>query len=252
VGPARGSAFTAATRSAMTSRQSPTIGTSARRFLGDLGRVDVRVHDQRPGRETCPACRSPGSSNLVPKRDEQVGPACRRADPPPPCRACRAMPHVLRMAVRETRPLAIRRGDHRDAGQLGEARAAGRRAARALITPAADRRATGRLDSLIRRAASRTCRGVRPGHRVVAGQVERGPARTKSVVACSASLAIVDQDRPGTPGRGGRGRPRRWCGPMSLGLGDQEVVLGDRDRDAGDVGLLEAVGADQVARHLPG
>jgi hypothetical protein len=24
-----------------------------------------------------------------------------------------------------------------------------------------------------------------------------------------------------------------------LGLGDQEVVLGDRDRDAGDVGFLE-------------
>ena len=37
-----------------------------------------------------------------------------------------------------------------------------------------------------------------------------------------------------------------------LGLGDQEVVLGDRQGDAGDVGFLETVGADQAGRHLAG
>ena len=35
-------------------------------------------------------------------------------------------------------------------------------------------------------------------------------------------------------------------------VGDQERVLDDRQRDAGDVGLLEAVGADQVGADLAG
>src|SRR6202044_3523624 len=37
-----------------------------------------------------------------------------------------------------------------------------------------------------------------------------------------------------------------------LGLGDEEVVLGDRVGDAGDVRLLEPVGADQVRGDLAG
>ncbi len=36
------------------------------------------------------------------------------------------------------------------------------------------------------------------------------------------------------------------------GVLDQVGVLDDRQRDAGHVGLLEGVGADQVAAHLPG
>ena len=36
------------------------------------------------------------------------------------------------------------------------------------------------------------------------------------------------------------------------GIGDQERVLDDRQRDPGDVGLLEAVGADQVGANLAG
>ena len=35
-------------------------------------------------------------------------------------------------------------------------------------------------------------------------------------------------------------------------VGDQEGVLDDRQRDPGDVGLLEAVGADQVGADLAG
>ena len=39
---------------------------------------------------------------------------------------------------------------------------------------------------------------------------------------------------------------------ISSPVADQEVVLGDRHRDAGDVGLLEGVGADQRATDLAG
>ena len=35
-------------------------------------------------------------------------------------------------------------------------------------------------------------------------------------------------------------------------VGDQVVVLGDRHRDAADVGFLEGIGADRGARHLAG
>ncbi len=35
-------------------------------------------------------------------------------------------------------------------------------------------------------------------------------------------------------------------------VGDHERVLDDRQRDPGDIGLLEAVGADQVGAHLTG
>ena len=45
------------------------------------------------------------------------------------------------------------------------------------------------------------------------------------------------------------GRDRLW----DLGrIGDKEVVFGDRHRDAADVGLLEAVGADHRAADLAG
>ena len=37
-----------------------------------------------------------------------------------------------------------------------------------------------------------------------------------------------------------------------LAVGDQVVVLGDRARDSHDIGFLEGVIADHVARHLPG
>ena len=41
------------------------------------------------------------------------------------------------------------------------------------------------------------------------------------------------------------------CGDL-VAATDQEVVFGDRHGDAGDVGLLEGVGADQRAPDLPG
>ena len=44
----------------------------------------------------------------------------------------------------------------------------------------------------------------------------------------------------------------RIAGATSAALRHQIVVLGDRQRDAGDVGLLKGVGADQLAAHLAG
>ena len=38
----------------------------------------------------------------------------------------------------------------------------------------------------------------------------------------------------------------------SLGARHQIIVLGDRQRDAGDVGFLKRIGADQLAAHLAG
>ena len=57
----------------------------------------------------------------------------------------------------------------------------------------------------------------------------------------------------------GPGRPVRamwnasWIAVgISLRVLDHQRVLDDRQRDAGDVGLLEAVGAEQVGAHLAG
>ena len=61
----------------------------------------------------------------------------------------------------------------------------------------------------------------------------------------------VDDHRAGTPGRGdveGLVDDPRQVGRVL----DEVGVLDDRQRDAGDVGLLEGVGADEVAAHLPG
>ena len=84
--------------------------------LGDLGRVDVRVHDQRAGREGVQLAGDPVVEPGA-ERDEQVG-LLQRAD-----RRHRAVhaghAHVLRVLVGERAP-GHQRGDHRDAGQLGQ------------------------------------------------------------------------------------------------------------------------------------
>ena len=64
-------------------------------------------------------------------------------------------------------------------------------------------------------------------------------------------LGNIDENWTGAPGRGqveGLGdRPR------NLGrVGDEVVVLGDRHRDAANVGFLECVGSDRTAGYLAG
>ena len=64
-------------------------------------------------------------------------------------------------------------------------------------------------------------------------------------------LGDVDQHRAGTA----RARDVEGFAHVVrdvIGAGHQVVVLGDRQRDAGDVGFLEGVGADQLAADLAG
>jgi hypothetical protein len=64
-------------------------------------------------------------------------------------------------------------------------------------------------------------------------------------------LRHVDEHRPGTAGGGDVERLGDRARDLG-GVGDQEVVLGDRHRDAADVRLLEGVGADRRAGDLAG
>lgn len=92
--------------------------------------------------------------------------------------------------------------------------------------------------------------GVRLGDRAVAGQVHgRRPAERG--LRLEGVLGDVDEDGARTAGGGdmeGLGDGVRDV----LGLGDEEVVLGDRHRDADDVRLLEGVRADRRGGDLAG
>ena len=91
---------------------------------------------------------------------------------------------------------------------------------------------------------------MRLGVGLVAGQVDlRRPG--ERALTLQHVLRDVDEHRPGSSTR---------CDVKRLGhhardvvtVADQEVVLGHRHRDAGDVGLLERVRADQRPPDLPG
>ena len=150
------------------------------------------------------------------------------------------------MAVRE-RAARHQRGDHRDARQL-------RQLQQLLGGLPADHAAT---DVEHRLARGRDQLGgladlpvVRLGVGLVAGQLElRWPA--ERALALQHVLRDVDEHRPRATAGGDVERlgdhPRDVVTVV-----DQEVVLGDRHRDAGDVGLLERVGADQAAADLAG
>src|SRR5699024_2835085 len=64
-------------------------------------------------------------------------------------------------------------------------------------------------------------------------------------------LGDVDEHRAGASRGGDVERLADHAGDLG-GLGDQEVVLGHRLGDAGDVGLLEGVGADRGGGDLAG
>ncbi len=92
--------------------------------------------------------------------------------------------------------------------------------------------------------------GVRAGHRAVAGQQQLGGPRERGL-PLHRVLGHVDQHRAGAAGRGDVERLGDRARDLG-GVGDQEVVLRDRHRDAADVGLLEGVGADRRAGDLAG
>ena len=64
-------------------------------------------------------------------------------------------------------------------------------------------------------------------------------------------LTDIDQDRPGPAAAGDiKGLPHH-LGDL-IRPGDQVIVLGDRQGDAGYIRFLEGVAADQEGMHLPG
>ncbi len=211
--------------------------------LGDLGRVDVRVHDPRPGRERV---QLPGYPVIEPRAqgDEQVGLLQRADRRDGPVHAGHAQ--VLRVAVRE-RAARHQRGDHGGAGELGELEQL-RRGVR-------PDHAAAHVQHRLLGLGDHPCGlpdlpGVRPGHRVVAGQVERDwPGELGG--GLQRVLGDVDEHRARPAGGGQVEGLADGAGDVP-GLGDEEVVLGHRQRDPGYVRFLEPVGADQVRGHLTG
>src|SRR5262249_32330796 len=87
--------------------------------------------------------------------------------------------------------------------------------------------------------------------RLVAGELDRlGTGRIVDVGA-GEGLRDVEQDRPRAPGRGDVEGLVYVLGDLARG-GDGGGVLEQGQRRAEDVGLLEAVGTDQLGPHLAG
>ena len=155
------------------------------------------------------------------------------------------------VTVRECPPGHERR-DHADPGQLGQLPQGIGSACLQDATTHVEHRSFGGPDEL-RRGPD----GLRVdlGLRVVAGQVDGdviGPGHGRPRIArIHDVLRDVHEDR--TRATGGRYVERLLDGPRDvLGLGDEEVVLGDRLGDAGRVALLEGIGADGAGRDLSG
>ena len=139
------------------------------------------------------------------------------------------------------------RGDHGDARQLGQLHQLFGRLTADDAAAHVQHRLAGRRDEL---GGLAHLPAVRLGVRLVAGQVDlRRP--TEGALALQHVLRDVDQHRSWSSA------PRdveRLGHDLSdvVTVANEEVVLGDRHRDAGDVGFLEGVGADQGATDLPG
>ena len=176
--------------------------------------------------------------------EQQVGFLDRRVDPGLAVHAHH--PEVERVTRRD-RAEAEQRHRDRHVGLLGELE---HRLARVRELDAAarqDDRALGRVDQLERLLDFTRARRVR---RAIAAQLRLlGPLELARGLL--AVLGDVDQHRAGPAGA------RHVEGLADdasdvLRAGHQVVVLGDRQRDAGDVGFLEGVRPDGLAAHLPG
>ena len=84
-----------------------------------------------------------------------------------------------------------------------------------------------------------------PGHAGAAA------SQSNSQDACCASFVMSISTGPGPPGLGDHERFAHRARHV-LGAGHEVVVLGDRQRDAGDVDFLERVAANQAAADLAG
>ncbi len=209
--------------------------------LRDLGRVDVDVHDLRVRREER---RLAGDAVVEPRTegDEQVCLLQREHRRDGAVHAGHAQ--MLRVRVGE-RAACHERGHDGCAGRLGErAQLCGR--------PRADHAAADVQHGLLG-VGDQLRRGldllaVRLGHRPVAGEVDlRRPHEGR--LGLLGVLRDVDEHGAGATGRRDLERRGDRAGDV-LGALDQERVLGDRHRDADDVGLLEGVRAHEGREHL--
>ena len=211
--------------------------------LADLGRVDVGVNHLGVGGERVQLAGHPVVEAGA-ERDQQVA-LLQRADGRDGAVHARHA-EVLRVAVGE-RAARHQRGDDRDAGQLGQLQQFGGRLAADHAAADVQHRLAGRRDQL---GGLAHLPAVRLGVRLVAGQVDlRRPA--ERALRLQHVLGDVDQDGAGTSTSRDVERLGHHLRDL-VAVADQEVVLGDRHGDAGDVGFLEGVGADQGAADLPG
>ena len=211
--------------------------------LADLGRVDVGVDDLGLGGERI---QLPGDPVVEAgaQGDQQVAALQRRHRRHGAVHAGHAQ--VLRVAVGE-RTAGHQRGDHRDTGQLGQVEQ--------LLGGLAADHAAADVEHRLARLGDQLGRltdlaAVRLGVRLVSGQLELRRPRERAL-ALQHVLGDVDQHRP-RPSAGGDVECLGDDARDVVTVAHQEVVLGDRHRDAGDVGFLERVGADQGAPDLPG
>ena len=222
-------------RSLMTSPTSPTIGTSAARFLLiSAGSMSAWI-TLAPGAkvESWPVTRSSKRAPSAMMRSERCRPVTAATVP--------CMPGMPRLSVVAVGHRAARheRRDDRDAGQVDEAAQ--------LLARAGPHDAAADVEHRSLRLGHEAARladllAVRPGHRAVAGQVDlRRPAEGRHRL----QGVLADVDEHGAGPAGARDVEGLGDGLRDLGrVGDEVVVLRDRHRDAADVGLLEGVGAD--------
>jgi hypothetical protein len=138
-------------------------------------------------------------------------------------------------------------GDHRYARHLGQGAKSLGRPRLQDAAPGVDDRSPA-LGDESRRLPDHA--RMAPGGGLVAGQVD--PLRPVPVHGGVRDvLGHVDQDRPRTAGGGHVEGLTDDLGDV-LGVGDEPVVLGDREGDPGGVALLEGIASDGAVGHLPG
>ena len=179
------------------------------------------------------------------ERDEQVGFLDRGVDPGLAVHAHHA--EVERMRRRHAADAEQRHRD-RDVGVLGELphQVAGAGVDDAVAGQ--DQRPLGGVDQLDRARRGRPRRGA---GRAASRAARAASGHSNSHDCCWQSLVRSISTGPGRPERA-TWNASRTVAATSSGLRHQVVVLGDRQRDAGDVGFLEGVRADELAAHLAG
>ena len=211
--------------------------------LADLGRVDIGVNHLGAGREGVQLAGHPVVEAGT-EGDQQITllQAGHRGDGAVHTRHT----EILAVTVRE-RPAGHQRGDHWDTGQLGQFQQFLARLTADHAAADIQHRLAGRDDQF---GSLLDLTAVRFGVGLVPGKVHLGRPDERALTL-QHILGDVDQHRTVSAGGGNVERLGQRPGDV-ISVANQDVVLGDRHRHTGDVGLLEGVRADQAAAHLTG